>query len=218
MESTTSAPLAQASSAPPMPGGAPLTPQVSLSAVAHVPPPGIELALRLAALGYAVHPANMGPEHAIYDAGAIQALWTANPDAVAKIASPDCEGLLRAARKLPSDGNERASAIQLVCQYAGALQPVERDLVLKALKEYSGINLGTLRSAAALSSKPGEPDHLDLARLTHAAIGVHDLLYTESYFFRWGGGVWRKTKDKEIKREVQAVLHTQRFCRNIGES
>lgn len=172
-------------------------------------PSGLAVALQLASWGYAVYPAHLGPENAAHDPQAITAAWAVQSDAPVCIATPDCAGLLHAARRLPVDTGERNRAIDMICQYAAALPPVDRETVIKALKEYTGINIGTLRAAAAGSGRGGEPDHLELAHATLAAIGPVNLLFAESYFFRWHDGVWRKTQDKAIKREVQSALQTQ---------
>ena len=172
-----------------------------------VVPCGLETALKIVAWGYSVYPAGELVELATYDIDTVRTLWAEKPNAVVCIAAPNCEGLMRAARRLPYEGNDRAKAIAMICHYSGALPPIERDIVLKQLKETSGISLGTLRSEASQAGKDGEPDHLMLARATIDQIGLSSVLHADDSFWLWeSSGVWKKRDDIAIKQRVQATI------------
>lgn len=117
-----------------------------------------------------------------------------------------CGDLQSAARRLPGKEPERSERIRAICHHAGALEPIERDEVLKVLKQCTGINLKTLRSEMAAGRSDAEIDHLAFAKATIDRIGLENLLYTQSNFWRWSSGVWKRVDDIALAKDVIATL------------
>ena len=129
------------------------------------------------------------------------------------VASMTPNQLIRMARRLPSDGNDRSEGIRSICAHAGALPKLEQDLVLKELKERTGIGIGTLRSEMRhYATRSGEPDHLEFARETLATIGNDSLLFADGTFWQWTGSVWKKRKPEAIRHFAQRTIAAQGYA------
>lgn len=114
------------------------------------------------------------------------------------------EAILNDAAKLTP---ENADAITILCREAGALPPIHRDTVLNAIRTTTGIRIATLRAEASQTTDDTEADHLALARMTLAAVGVENVIHAEHHFWTWEGrGVWNKRDDIAIKKWVQTTL------------
>lgn len=115
------------------------------------------------------------------------------------------EELLDAAKALEPGQIEEMEAIISEC---AGLNPMRADAVFRAIKDATGVPLGTIR--AQLSQECDaipEPDHLDLARMTLDAIGRENVICTDAFVWRWQArGVWTQQDDRAIKQAVQARL------------
>ena len=113
--------------------------------------------------------------------------------------------LLEAAKALDLEQIAEMEAIVFECT---ALNPMRRDGVFRAIKEATGIPLGTIR--AQLSQERDVepvPDHLDLARRTLDGVGRQNLICANAFVWRWSlNGVWRQQDDRAIKQEVQNCI------------
>lgn len=115
------------------------------------------------------------------------------------------EELLTAARELEEEQlEEREAIISEIAHFS----PSRRDVIFRAIKDATGVTLGTLRSQLAyeLDAEP-TPDHLDLARLVLDQVGHHNVLCTNNVIWRWQtGGVWAQLDDRAIKQTVQSCI------------
>ena len=113
--------------------------------------------------------------------------------------------LMDAARALELEQIAEMEAIVFECT---ALNPMRRDGVFRAIKEATGVPLGTIR--AQLSQERDVepvPDHLDLARRTLDGVGRQNLICANAFVWRWSlNGVWRQQDDRAIKQEVQNCI------------
>lgn len=113
--------------------------------------------------------------------------------------------LQHAIYKLPASEPDRSARLKAIVAAAGTLSSVECEGVLMTAKNITGMSIGALRSEAAKSRRRGD-DHLAHARATIKAIGPENLLFAESYFWRWDGTVWRRRDDIAVSQEVIATL------------
>ena len=101
-------------------------------------------------------------------------------------ADPDIIGeLQQIILKLPTQGPERFSKLRVVLASLAMLEPIERDSLLKLIKQVTGIELSTLRAEMA-SVRKEEPDHLALARATLKSKGPENVIFAEGCFWTWG--------------------------------
>ncbi|MBO6776144.1 MAG: bifunctional DNA primase/polymerase [Marinibacterium sp.] len=118
------------------------------------------------------------------------------------------EELLEAAEALEPGQIKDMEAI--VAETVG-LNPMRRDMIFRAIKDATGVPLGTIR--AQLSQERDaipEPDHLDLARMTLDAIGRANVICADAFVWRWQDrGVWTQQDDRAIKQAVQARLDAE---------
>ena len=119
------------------------------------------------------------------------------------------EDLLMAATALTR--NIDLDEVERIVAEAIHLNPVRRSQIYRALKESTGLTLGTIKQQAAVAvhaENGDDPDHLALARLVQSAAGVENLVGTEGgHVWRWEErGVWRPLESRAIKKIVQATL------------
>ena len=105
----------------------------------------------------------------------------------------------------PSTEPARSAHLCNIASLAGTLSPIECESVLSYMKNVTGMSIGALRSEAAKSNRRGD-DHLAHARATIKAIGPENILFAESYLWRWDGSVWRRCEDIAVSQEVIATL------------
>lgn len=113
--------------------------------------------------------------------------------------------ILADALTVKADQLDIVSALVNECADLG---PIEQNAVMRALKDATGIPLGTLKGqlAATREVKP-EPDHLELARAAIAAKGEDNIICAEAHVWGWqASGVWAKLDDRAVKQDVQAAL------------
>jgi putative DNA primase/helicase len=113
------------------------------------------------------------------------------------------EELLDAAKALEPGQIEDMEAIVAEC---AGLNPMRADAVFRAIKEATGVTLGTIRAQLLQERETKqEPDHLDLAHMALAEIGRENVICTDGkQFWRWQArGVWRQQDDRAIKQAVQ---------------
>jgi putative DNA primase/helicase len=113
--------------------------------------------------------------------------------------------LLEAAKALDLEQIAEMEAIVFECT---ALSPMRRDGVFRAIKEATGVPLGTMRDQL-LQERDVEPvpDHLDLARRVLDGVGRQNLICANAFVWRWSlNGVWRQQDDRAIKQEVQNCI------------
>jgi putative DNA primase/helicase len=113
--------------------------------------------------------------------------------------------LLEAAQTLEPGQIDDMEAI--VSESAG-LTPMRRDAIFRAIKDATGVPLGTIRDQL-LQERDAipEPDHLDLARMTLDGIGRDNVICTDAFVWRWQDrGVWKQQDDRAIKQAVQSRL------------
>jgi len=98
----------------------------------------------------------------------------------------------------------------IVSECAG-LNPMRRDAIFRAIKDATGIPLGTIRDQLSQERDAiPEPDHLDLARMTLVQIGRDNILCTNAFVWRWQSrGVWTEQDDRAIKQAVQSRLDNE---------
>ena len=97
--------------------------------------------------------------------------------------------ILADARTVKPDQLDIVSALVNECADLG---PIEQNTVMRAIKDATGIPLGTLKAqlTATREDKP-EPDHLELARAVIAAKGEDNIICAEAHVWGWqGSGVW----------------------------
>ena len=113
--------------------------------------------------------------------------------------------LLTAAKAL-SPG--RIDEMEAVVSECAGLNPMRRDAVFRAIKDATGIPLGTIRDQLSQGRDAvPEPDHLDLARMTLAQIGRYNIICTNAFVWRWQSrGVWTQQDDRAVKQAVQARI------------
>jgi putative DNA primase/helicase len=113
--------------------------------------------------------------------------------------------LMDAARALKLEQIAEMEAIVFEC---AALSPMRRDGVFRAIKDATGVPLGTMRDQLSLERNVvPAPDHLDLARLTLDGVGRQNLICANAFVWRWSlNGVWRQQDDRAIKQEVQNCI------------
>ena len=105
----------------------------------------------------------------------------------------------------PATEPERSARLCDIAALAGTLSPIECESVLNYMKNVTGMSIGALRSEAAKTNRRGD-DHLAHAHATIKAIGQENILYAESYLWRWDGTVWRRREDIAVSQEVIATL------------
>lgn len=111
--------------------------------------------------------------------------------------------LLEAARAL-HEGD--IAEVRVIVSECDMLSAVERDQVFRAIKQATGIPLGTLKEQRQQDQGP-EPDHLDLARQVIELKGSENILHAEAHTWRWqDSGVWIKLDDRAVKQDVQSAL------------
>lgn len=97
-------------------------------------------------------------------------------------------------------------AIEALLAEAAILSPVRQDQVQRAIKDATGIPLGTLRQQAR-GAAPDEPDHLDMANMTLDTIGRENVICAESFVWMWQAkGVWQTQEDRAIMKQVQCCI------------
>jgi putative DNA primase/helicase len=115
------------------------------------------------------------------------------------------EELMEAAKALQPEQIEDMEAIVAETVVLG---PVRGDAIFRAIKNATGVPLGTIR--AQLSQERDaipEPDHLDLTRMTLDEIGRANVICADAFVWRWQDrGVWTQQDDRAIKQAVQARL------------
>jgi len=113
--------------------------------------------------------------------------------------------LLEAAKALEPGQIDETEAV--VSESAG-LNPMRRDAIFRAIKDATGIPLGTIRDQLSRERDAiPEPDHLDLAGMTLAQIGRDNVICTNAFVWRWQSrGVWTEQDDRAIKQAVQSRL------------
>jgi putative DNA primase/helicase len=124
-------------------------------------------------------------------------------------ADPDIIGeLQQIILKLPAQGPERLSKLRMVLASAAMLEPIERDSMLKFIKQVTGIEISTLRAEMA-SGRKEEPDHLALARATLKSKGPENVIFTDGHIWTWDvTGVWSKTDETAVKQQVQSEIES----------
>jgi len=111
--------------------------------------------------------------------------------------------LLEAAKALQEGDIADVSEIVSECDILSA---VERDQVFRAIKQATGIPLGTLKEQRQQERGP-EPDQLDLARQVIDLKGAENMLCAEAHVWGWQDkGVWAKLDDRAVKQDVQGAL------------
>lgn len=115
------------------------------------------------------------------------------------------EELLQAAKALEPGQIDDMEAI--VAEAVG-LNPLRRDAIFRAIKDATGVPLGTIRTQLSQEREAiPEPDHLGLARMTLDTIGRDNVICADAYVWRWQArGVWTQQDDRAIKQAVQARL------------
>ncbi|GMN12428.1 phage/plasmid primase, P4 family [Altererythrobacter sp. MTPC7] len=113
--------------------------------------------------------------------------------------------LQKAVVSAPATEPDRSARLCAIAAAAGTLSAIECESVLAFMKNVTGMSIGALRSEAAKSSRRGD-DHLAHARKTIKAIGPENILFAESYLWRWEGTVWRRRDDIAVSQEVIATL------------
>jgi putative DNA primase/helicase len=101
-------------------------------------------------------------------------------------------------------GDGEIDNIEAIIAEAGLLPPLKRDLILKALKNKTKINLGTMRDQLKSGVEREKPDHLDLADATLDEIGRESVLCAASGLWKWNNnGVWKQVEDRGVKLIIQ---------------
>jgi len=113
--------------------------------------------------------------------------------------------LLTAAKALSPGHIDDMEAIVSEC---AGLTPMRRDAIFRAIKDATGVPLGTIRDQLSQERDAvPEPDHLDLARMTLDDIGRDNIVCTNAFVWRWQNrGVWTQQDDRAIKQPVQSRL------------
>lgn len=116
---------------------------------------------------------------------------------------PKFEELLEAAIAL---GTDDRSDIASIVSKSAALEPVDRRVVLDAVKKATGIPLSVLKEQQAQGGG-AVPDHLELARQVIALKGADNIICTNAHVWGWQrSGVWTVLDDRAVKQDVQAAL------------
>lgn len=113
--------------------------------------------------------------------------------------------ILDAARGLTADDVDETAELLEECQ---ALTPVQCERVLRAIKQATGIGIGTLKDEMKQTreAKP-ELDHLAMARMVIESVGRENLISAQAHVWKWREtGVWAKVDDRTIKQVVQTRL------------
>jgi putative DNA primase/helicase len=115
--------------------------------------------------------------------------------------------ILASAKALQPDQLADVTAIVNEC---APLMPIEQDAIFRAIKDATGIPLGTLKSQLSQQREAvPEPDHLDLARQVIESKGAGNILCAEAHVWGWqDSGVWAKLDDRAVKQDVQSALDT----------
>jgi putative DNA primase/helicase len=115
------------------------------------------------------------------------------------------EELLEAAKALELGQIDEMESIVAEC---ASLNPMRRDAVFRAIKEATGVTLGTIRDQLKKEREAmADPDHLDLARMTLEIMGRQNVICTDAFVWRWQArGVWTQQGDRAIKQAVQVRL------------
>ncbi len=123
------------------------------------------------------------------------------------------------------DANTAHARVEALLAEAVRLPPVQRDRVLKAIRDASGVSLRTLREAAAAfkNAQAEEPDHLALARSVIERVGAENIIGTQSHVWRYQDtGVWRPLEARAEKYIVQFHLDDahpdQKITKNLVDS
>ena len=112
--------------------------------------------------------------------------------------------LMEAAQALRRDQIDEMEAI--VAEVA-MLKPMRQDTVFKAIKDATGVPLGTLRAQLQQESAGSVPDQLELARQVIRHIGAENVIFTDGTVYQWlECGVWKEQDDRSIKQSAQATI------------
>lgn len=118
------------------------------------------------------------------------------------------EELLEAAQELVAGQIDEMEAI---VRETAPLNPMRRDIVFRAIKDATGMPLGTIRSQLSQDRDAiPEPDQLDLARMTLDELGRENVICADAFVWRWQDrGVWAEQDDRAIKQAVQGRLDSE---------
>jgi putative DNA primase/helicase len=90
------------------------------------------------------------------------------------------------------------------------LNPMRRDAILRAIKDATNVPLATLRKQSSYGGGTGDPDHLDLARVTLSGIGRENIICTDASVWQWSDlGLWAQQDCRAIKQATQNVIDTE---------
>ena len=100
----------------------------------------------------------------------------------------------------------------LIVEAAANLSPIKRDRVFAAIKNATGMRLGTIQEVAAAALKSDKDDqvldHLGLAQSVIASVGAENLIGVQSHIWKYqkDRGVWRPLEPRAEKQMVQDHL------------
>ncbi|MDG1738866.1 MAG: phage/plasmid primase, P4 family, partial [Paracoccaceae bacterium] len=122
--------------------------------------------------------------------------------------------LKQVAEALPANDLDALEEIVAECS---SLTPVRREAIFKTIKRATGVSLGSLRDQCAQESGlKSEPDHLDLARMTLAHIGLENILCSSDRVWQWSEkGVWKIKDERALKRDAQNLIDKQNKDVNV---
>ena len=108
--------------------------------------------------------------------------------------------------KLLSEESESSDIERLVAE-ASSRSPIERERLLRVIKQQTGIALGALRELKPAANDDDHEDHLELAQRVLASVGSDNILATGPLVYEWlERGVWRVAEDRAVKQLVQSAL------------